>query len=422
MVRQFLGTAAFQMIGKALTLLTGIILARVLGPDEYGVYGFVISLVTICVIPTIAGVPQLLIREISIFLSNQDYGKLKGIINWSNIYTGLASLLIIFVMYISIRFNWIDSKYHSVVFIGAALVPLRGYISKSTAIINALKSPQLAQIPANIIWPLMVLIIVLIMYFNSWEINSQNLIIVQFLSILVSLIFSLLLIYVKTNSGGGGIKAEYKVSYWHRSLIPFTLVYIFTSLNAELATVFLGFLSSTNEVGFFKVSAQGGAVILMFIQSINAITSPKIAPLYRLNNLSQLQKMLSSSVRLTFFISLPVFGIFVFLGGALIRFVFGDGYASSELPLIILSLSYMISVIVGPVGGILNMTGNEKYCLISLVFSSVINFILLWLLSPQYGSVGASLSVLVSSVIYNLTMVYFVKRRTGLVSWLNFNK
>ncbi|MGR5218584.1 flippase, partial [Vibrio harveyi] len=60
---------------------------------------------------------------------------------------------------------------------------------------------------------------------------------------------------------------------WKKSLLPLTMVMVITTLNNELATVFLGFLGDESEVGYFRVAMQASMLFLISLQSINAITA-----------------------------------------------------------------------------------------------------------------------------------------------------
>src|SRR3954451_21338917 len=60
-----LGSACVRMAGMLVTLLVGVQLARRIGPEGYGIYGTVMAIVALLVVPAQLGLPQLLTRELS---------------------------------------------------------------------------------------------------------------------------------------------------------------------------------------------------------------------------------------------------------------------------------------------------------------------------------------------------------------------
>lgn len=46
-------------MGKGLTVIAGIVFARALGPEAFGRYSFVLSIITVAMLPVIAGLPPI---------------------------------------------------------------------------------------------------------------------------------------------------------------------------------------------------------------------------------------------------------------------------------------------------------------------------------------------------------------------------
>ena len=81
--KKFLSTASLQIVSRGLSVLAGLILARYLGPEEYGLYTYILSIIAIVTIPVIAGLPQLLIREVAHIEVEENWADLKGLFRWS---------------------------------------------------------------------------------------------------------------------------------------------------------------------------------------------------------------------------------------------------------------------------------------------------------------------------------------------------
>jgi O-antigen/teichoic acid export membrane protein len=209
-------------------------------------------------------------------------------------------------------------------------------------------------------------------------------------------------------------KPKYLIKQWHVSLTPFTLMVVIGTLNTELATVFLGWLDTTESVAFFKVAMQGMILIALGLNSINSVIMPQVARLYKQGDLKQTQKLLTHSVRLSSFVSLPIILVLIFFGQFAIDLLYGKEYLSAYTLLVILCVGQAVNVLMGSVGVVLNMTHNEKYSLRALLISLFISVLLLLVLIPIYSAIGAAIAVSAGMIIWNLLLAIDVYRLTGL--------
>ena len=69
-----------RIIGLVSTFGLGVILARALGPAEFGVYGLVIAIATVVGTVALVGTPQLAVREISVRIPLKDWTGVKSLL------------------------------------------------------------------------------------------------------------------------------------------------------------------------------------------------------------------------------------------------------------------------------------------------------------------------------------------------------
>ncbi|MBD3756183.1 MAG: oligosaccharide flippase family protein, partial [Gammaproteobacteria bacterium] len=94
LVRSALGSAGVQAANRAIALVLGVVLARSLGPDGYGVYAFAFALMSLLMVAAEAGVPTLLMREVAAAEGSGDWGLLRGALQRGVQFVGLVSLTI----------------------------------------------------------------------------------------------------------------------------------------------------------------------------------------------------------------------------------------------------------------------------------------------------------------------------------------
>lgn len=419
MFKIFLNTAFYRILGRGIALLLGLFLARTLGPEVYGRYSFIISIITVACIPCVAGIPQLLIKNISIYLNQNQFSLLSGILKWSNKYVLLSSIFVISVLTLFIASD-IISSFDNLLFIALFLVPFRGIVARQSAIFNAIKKPVLALIPTDIFIPSIILLFSLSFYVFTGQLNLNNVLLISIISWAIGALFTLNLLNRKF------YKSIALTSYreptpnktWVKAIIPFTIIATFTTLSNEISSIMLGTLGNEESVGFFRVAMQGVALLALSLNVVNSITAPYIAELFKKGDLERTQHILRKSVRLSTIVSAPIALCLIVFSPELITFLFGAEYLPAVTMLRILCLGQAVNVICGSVGLVLNMTGNEQRTLQTLAFSMALNFILLFLLVPSFGGVGASIAACISMIFWNVAMAFSVFKLTSLKTWL----
>ncbi len=418
LVQQFVGTAGVQLAGKGLAVVTGIILARVLGPEEFGLYGFIMSMITMATIPTVAGMSQLMIREVANGQLDAKWEELKGLLRWSSIYVVVLSAVVMGILSVAIYFEWIRADIGQCLWFGLAIIPLKGLLAKQNAVLNGLRFPVLAQLTQGVVGSIVVLIVLGLLLISNTHFDAQTILILQIFASLISVLCCNYFVLKKSPQEINTVSASYKIRSWHKALIPFTLLTIITTLNNELASVMLGFLGSETSVGYFKVAMQGVTLLSLGLAAINSVTGPRIARLYRKGDLVEVQNLLTKSVRLSVLASVPFALFLIFWGDFVVSLLFGDEYLPAARLLAILCFGQIVNVMMGSVGLVLQMTGHENRALKTLLITLIVTIIMLFLLIPRYQAEGAAIAVSVSMIIWNVLMAWEAWKSTKLMSWV----
>src|SRR5262245_13517383 len=94
LTRGIIGTAGLRATQAMLTLLTAVVLARLLAPEGYGAYSFAIAIVAFLAIPSELGVPGLAVREIAVANARGDWPRMRAFIAWSHRNVAAVSLVV----------------------------------------------------------------------------------------------------------------------------------------------------------------------------------------------------------------------------------------------------------------------------------------------------------------------------------------
>ena len=77
-LRLVTGSVGLGVFLLGINLVTSIVLARLLGPEKYGVYVFLLTVMTIVGIPGQAGMPLLAVRESTFYQAERNRAYLRG--------------------------------------------------------------------------------------------------------------------------------------------------------------------------------------------------------------------------------------------------------------------------------------------------------------------------------------------------------
>lgn len=416
LVRGAGGSVAIAGSAQILSLGSAIILARVLGPSNYGIYAFALASVELLQIPASFGVDQLLAREIAANEASGRWGLARGLL-WRSVQ--LVSFSTIFVAAVTLVVLWMlklhvsqEARLTLSVAVGFLVVNAYGRVASSTLL--GLRRVIIAQVPMGVGRPALFLAgVVGVWWAAGGDLDPQ-------VAMGVNVAAGALMLAVLTVISGrafysrsAGATPTFETRRWLASAFPFALMGGLAVINSRTDLVMLGMLASAHDVGVYRVAVSGAALIPMVLGAVNMAVGPTMSALYSIGDRSRLARI----VRLTGLAGLGgcLFTSLVFLvwGHGLIRLVFGTAYALAWSPLMILAVGQTANAGAGPVGLVLNMTGHETDAFAGLAVAAVVNVALNGALIPSMGITGAAMATAISTVTWNVLMTWRVKRRLG---------
>ena len=412
----------FVRVANALLLFgVGVLLARALGPVEYGTYAIVMSIVMVASIPVTAGMPNLFVREISKAKAKNFWEKISRLFHWYFKTISIYSLSL-FALFLAANYLLIGgingNLLHSLGY-GVWLVPLLSLVLTLGAAMRGTGSVILGQIPNSIIVPALFLLC-LFPFLTAGDLTAAAAIQLKLVAIFIAFCISAFLLYKRLK--GKVSKAAHRI---HKiqlaSLISLTLIGGFQILLENIDTLVLGLLCTRQEVGTYRVSVQLANLVVFGLYSINQILHPRFAKLYAQGKLEKLRALVSTSSKIILITAIPPVLLFVAAGGMLLSLLFGEAYATGSMVLRVLAVGQLINASFGSVGALLNMTGNEKDTLKGMIVAVVLNLILNFLLVPLYGPEGAAWATVISCFAWNVILRSSVAHRLGIEScgWLS---
>ena len=422
--RQTAGNYILKVANMGLTFLGSVFLARVLGPNDFGMYSFAFALVSILAIVAEVGLPTLVVRETAKGVVQKEFSLVRGLWQWAIRVSGAIALgLVLFGgLFLTLSRIFTGERLETTLW-ALVLVPLLAVGDVRNAALRGLEKVISGQLPEFVLRPALHLFFLAIcLWLIGLQISAPVAMQLYVFAAGIAFLVGLWLWHRGTPRGIGSSRPAYDRRTWTRSTAPLAVLEIMVVANLYIATVMQGFFSIPDaEIGVFRV-AQQIAQLASFGLAINLVLGPRFAALYARKDMGGLQHLATYSARIVTALYLGIALFFVFFGKSFLRILFGADYVGAYGLLLIMLLGQLVNAAVGSVGWILNMAHYERAVAGVMAFSVVVSVALNALLIPRVGVVGSAMATAISLVVWNVLLWYLVKKNLGIVSWALYKR
>lgn len=404
------------MVGRGLSVLGQIALARLLGPEAFGLYalGWTIYRIVGRVGPL--GLEQGTVRYAPRYRST-DPSRMKGLLLQSlgiSLLSGLAMASAFFLCAPWLAegvFNKPELtsviRWFSPAFL---LVPVLKVAVAATRVSQRMKYAVYAE---HLVLPAVNLLFILAFFFLGWGLLGA--VAALWLSVGTALILALYYVKSLFPKVLSGQVASIRIS---REVLTFSLVASFAGVFAAVSSwvdrLLVGYFQPAADLGVYQAVSQFSILFAAIIGAFNTIFSPMIADLHQRGEMEQLNELFKVSTKWGLYTSLPIFVVICLAPRDVVLALFGAEYASGALPLVILACAQLVNVGSGSVGLMMVMTGNQKRWLWISGSAFLSTVVLGCLLIPRFGLIGAALATTFSLSVLFFWGLFQVKRRLGI--------
>ncbi len=385
-------------------LLIGILLARFLGADQYGLYTLALSPITIAAGFAGLGFSPALVRYVAIYAGRRDDAGLWGTLQVGLGLTAIASLLVgaaLFALAAPIAEGlFAEPRLVPLLRLGSLMIPFMALGTVLSAATQGFKTMQYTVIAQDISQSVsrLVLIVALALVVG---LNAVNALVAQLVAAAIA--FGLLLYFLNRlfalrrplSSGRRNLREMVTFS------LPIYITRLINTFRGNIQTLLLGAFEAITTVGVFAVASKVNMIGKMFHNSIVTASAPIVSDLYDQGKREQLARFYQTMTKWTFTANLPLFLIVQLFPGAILS-IFGKEFVGGALALTILAWGNLIDAGTGICGVVIDMTGKTGLKLVNaiVVFGLLLGLNLL--LIPPWGLVGAAAAAAAANAIVNL--------------------
>ena len=404
-----------RIAGVALGYVAEVVLARMLGASEYGVYSLIVAWVMLIALFPLLGFHHVVGRFIPQYIEQRDGRRLHGIVRGS-IWSSLAASIALAVLGLGVLYL-IDGvwgiPYVSAWYVGMLLLPVLGLLRLVRSIAVALRRVVLAFAPPLVLQPLLLIGIVALLFVLGAPLTGVA-------ALLAAVAAGLLVL------GGqlgllkrGGLPLPHPESplydwrIWLAVGLPLILFDAFSMALRQADLMMIGVLMTPADAGIYGAALKTTGQTIFLLVSVNAVVSPMLASLWTRQDRKGLQRVLYMAAHFSFWPAL-IFVLVLSVFSTFILGLFGEAFVAAQWPMIILGVGQLFNAGTGVVVSLMIVSGHHVAVTRVFGISALLYVILLFFGIQTFGLIGAAVATALTMALWNIWLNRLTMRQLHL--------
>ena len=408
-------TTAFLVRGAGVILLfvVEVVIARLAGPTEFGIYAEIFAILNLAVLVAKVGTDTAAIRFISTYRSRGDEERVSAFIGYAfqlvlSTAVGLAGLWAASALIV----GTLDESRNVIPFvIGSLSLPCFAVMRLCEGIFRGLNRTSMALLPFAVVYPAVFL--VLLLASDAWGVEKLT---ATRISVIQVIAFSVPALAACWSVLHGRTIARATIAVrkeWLSSSVTLLAYGGFAIILGQVDTLMVGAMRGPDAAASYAVAWRVASLLGAFLIALNFGLAPIVATWYEQGRLLQLERLLRKALRGVILCSALAALVLVIFNQRILS-LFGGEYVEARATLFVLVACQLVNVLGGPVGILLNMTGNTRYAVIILGVAAIFNLAGNIVLISMFGGFGAAISTTISTVGWNVGFGLTARRRLGI--------
>lgn len=386
-----------KAFGRSAFIVGQILLARVLGPNQFGVYGIGWNILRIASIISAIGIDSGIVHFAARYweedkkrYSSNVVSAIMAVVLFSSF---IAVLIWVFSGHISGFFNKIQLKEILPWFV-ISLPAFSGakVIASATRATKDMKNANLIE---EVIQPVVNVVLIGIVILAGGQL--LGFVMAASVSIIISFCAALVILF----TGYLALAVDWKDVFDNlRPLIDYSLPVAIPTLFGSLVIltdrIFIGYFLPEYETGVYQSVSLISVLFVALLSSFKTMVAPMVAGYFHAGRTEELKRVLRDSTRWVSYISLPIMLVLIAAPKTFLEAFFGSDYLLGTQALVILTFSQFINIGKGPVDQLLIMTGRQKVWFRITILAFGLNILANWILIPRLGLSGAAIANIIT--------------------------
>jgi O-antigen/teichoic acid export membrane protein len=405
---------AIRVVGAVLAYASMILLARWLGAFDFGIYAYVLVIVTLLGLAFSFGFNSSGLRFVPSYLARKKHRRLAGFLKQSygivltlSVLGSLLSAGLVFVCR-----NIIEPYYVVPLLVGLLCVPVWALLNQFEATARAFGWVHVAYIPGYILRPLLLLTLVGGLVFFGGTADAVVAVWALIGACAVVALVQGLLVYAGIRQHSTKAKPAFHTRHWFTTSLSFLMIDGFRMALDNTDVLLIGSLLDPHSVAVYFAAIRTGGLVAFVSFSMIALAVPKFAEIHSTGTRQELQKFVSEVIQLMFWPSLLT-AIALACLGPFVLSLLGADFTMGYPTLLMVLTGLVLRSATGPVEYLLNMTGHHRDTMRVYALAALVNVGLNLLLIPAFGILGAAIATYAAMLGGNVCLYVLVQKRLG---------
>ena len=292
-----IGSAGIWAAGTLATLAIGVLLARPLGPEGYGVYGTALAIVSLLGVPATFGLPLLATRELAAAQARGDVAALAGHRRWFPRLVLVSAIVTAAALLggLAVLGHLIAPHVRMTLACAALLVPGLALCALGSAMLRGLGEVVAGQALDVLARPLLFLAGLAAIHGFATEFTPEGAVAVQAVTSAVVAIGGFWWLGRQWSTDVRTTRPAPELRRWGASAWPLALADGFRVLEGAYGVLLVSALSTTFEAGLLRVALASLALCTAPISLQNLIVAPYLSEAYAQQRMGQVQRIAAGS-------------------------------------------------------------------------------------------------------------------------------
>jgi O-antigen/teichoic acid export membrane protein len=400
-------SAGGMALGGILTVATGVVFARWLGPDGFGVYS--LALITMALLGGIGtlGLDNSLARFTAYYLGSAETGRIRGLLGYGFLRVLAFSSILALGLFVALQFGLFDRTRlaplasHPLIL----LIAIPGYALQLTLLqsVLGLQRVKARVLLEKVIQPLcrLALPFALVLWIGNPLSAAVSGLVVS--ALVMDVVTAVLLGRKMTQfPPTGSIKSSEK-KQWLTYALPFVFYSLqnFVWAGMGLDVFLVGTLLSVHAAGVYSAAFRLTPILALARGAMDYSFGPRAGVLFGQSNFEAIGTLYRSTSTLALAWTLPAALLLAVFGRPLMRAFFGSAYEAGGSALSLLVLGFVVDSATGCNTSLLSMAGRSGLVLLNGVLGGITLLFLCLVLIPRSGIAGAALATVSSIIVTN---------------------
>jgi O-antigen/teichoic acid export membrane protein len=400
-------------LGNAgLAYLAQVVLARLMGQYEYGVFAY--TWVWFLVFSSIGtlGFGDSPVRYIAQLRTRGEDAHLRGFIRFSAIAILASSIAFgaLVIAALPLAGYWIDNVYLMPMALMAISIPFACFQALLEAFGRSYSWTVSALLPSYILRHGLLLLIMV----GAVAVGMQATALTGYICLVVAMViattYQAIAILTRLHRVVEPGPSAYRPWEWLRGSAPFAALYAGQHLAGFADVLVLSFFVSPAQIAIYFAATRIIQVVNLVPFAATVGTAHLFSATHTRGDHDGLQRLCRSVVAATFVIAIAAVAILV-AGGDWLLAMFGEGFDAGYTPLVILAVGVVMRVAAGPAEDVLNMTGHSGLSASTYLVIVGVNVAFSVPLITFFGINGAAVAGAIALTLRAVWLAFAARRR-----------